>query len=147
VEDDYLQIAGTLFRSIASEFKWLQASCFEQPNPQVDLELVFDKQPGLVFQVAANLQGDELHLHVGEHFWCEWFPCSRPKVVSRFGEALRGVLSGKVRLVEYSKGGRIIKAELQQEDASGWRTVATSSKLRWPSLQPAQTRIQRNPTA
>jgi len=49
-------------------------------------------QPGLSFEVHLNLQNrDELHL-VASAFWCEWFPCSNPKKVERYIEAVSGLL-------------------------------------------------------
>lgn len=144
VEDDRRRIAEALFRSVQAEFDWLYGPWFVNPCPELDLELIFEVQPGLDFRVIATLQGDELCLCVGEHFFGEWFPCTTPEVAERFAEILRGVLLGEFRLIEYSRGGRTFKAAIEQPTARGWSPIATWSKLRWPSFSRSQIRILQN---
>src|SRR5207247_10802929 len=43
-------------------------------------------QPGLRFAIALSVQGDELQLYVGDRFWVEYFPSSKP-VVGEASEA------------------------------------------------------------
>lgn len=65
-------------------------------------------------------------------------------IVGKFAQALRGVLSGEFQVVEYRRGKRVIKAQLQQPSGTRWKTIATWSKLRFPSLVGANTSTLRN---
>ncbi|MBI1357695.1 MAG: hypothetical protein GC160_25415 [Acidobacteria bacterium] len=114
------------------------------PETPVELEVSFGVQPGLVFAVGANLQGDLLCLWVGDSFFCEWFPCSDSDVVEKFQSCFQGVLSGQVRLIEFVRDGRTIKAQLQDCASGRWQTVATWTTLRWPSLRNPDVRVSRN---
>jgi hypothetical protein len=78
-----------------------------------------------------NLQNrDELHLNAGEHFCAEWFPCDDAEVFQRYLEAVRGVLSGRFRIMERFVFGKAVEAQLQRPSAGAlWQTVATSSNL------------------
>ncbi len=89
------------------------------------------KQAHLDFDVAVYLSGDELHLSV-DPFWVEWFPCTNPKRVSEYLEAVRGVLSGKFRIVEYHKDGRPVKAVLEEPVGDTWETVTSWGRLHLP---------------
>ncbi len=100
-------------------------------DPDLDLSMDIHEQPGLAFDVNVNLQRDELHLTAGE-FWVSWFPCYRADVVKEFSEAVHGVLTGSHRIVEYYRGKRFVKAQLQKPRDGGWKTIATSSKLLLP---------------
>ena len=112
-------------------------------HPHVDLNLDIPQQSGLKFNVNINLQGDELHLSAG-HFWLEWFPCSDAGVVETFREAVRGLLSGEFRILEYYRGRRAIKAELQRPSGDGWKTIGTWSALSLPVPWRVTTKELRN---
>ena len=93
-------------------------------------------QPGMAFPVDLNLQNlDELHL-VASALWVEWFPCTDPKKVEKYFEAVSGVLSGQFRILEHWRGKRAVRAELQRPDAGGWETIANwldvSVLIPWP---------------
>ena len=133
-----------LFEQIRAEFHYLSASVDVRPVSPSILSLTFNSQSRLPFQVVATLQSDELGLGIGDGFWCEWFPCTDNEVAGRFAQALRGVLSGEFQLVEYWRGERIIKAQLQQQYGTGWKTIASWSKARFPSWARATTRTSRN---
>jgi len=137
-------IALTLFRSIQNEFGCLASTIKLQPIPEIDVQLEFEVQDELILPVVATLQGDELCLGVGKTFWCEWFPCSDTRVVNEFRSNLAGVLSGGVRLVEFSRGGSIYMAQLQECSPGYWKTAATWSKLRWPSFVTPSIQVIRN---
>jgi hypothetical protein len=102
-----------------------------------DLELAMDipAQTGLSFRVDLNLQNvDELHL-AASALWVEWFPCTNPKRVDEYFEAVSGLLSGQFRILEHWRGKRAVKAELQAPNKGGWKTIATWSVLLaipWP---------------
>jgi len=106
-------------------------------NPNVDAIADIPAQPGLDFHVGINLQNsDELHLEVA-HFWLEWFPCTRQDVFDRFVEALKGVLSGRFRILESHLLGRVVFARLQKPtDAGSWQTIGwrggPTALVPWP---------------
>jgi hypothetical protein len=117
----------TLFEEVRRSFPHLEM-VVEQTDPHVDLNMEIPKQPGLRFKMNLNLQGDELHMSVGA-FWLEWFPCDRPEVVSQFRDAVLGIVSGRYRIVEYYRGSRAVRADLQQPDGTGWRTIGSWGRL------------------
>ena len=139
--NEFLQSTQSLFKRIEADFNPLVASLRQSPVPQVDIELVFEPQLGLAFQLCLQLQGDELCLGVGNAFWSEWFPCSDPRVVAEFEEAVRGVLSGKLRVVEFYRKEHVFKAELQRLEDGRWRCVSKWTKLHLPSLSGAEMRV------
>ena len=118
-----------LLETIRSTFPHLEMR-LECNHPDVDLKLDIPRQHGMKFDVNVNLQDDELHLSAG-HFWLEWFPCSDAAVVEAFRKAVHGLLSGELRILEYYRGKRAIKAELQRPYRGGWETMGTWSR---PSL-------------
>ena len=98
----------------------------------VDVQLDIPQQDGLLFDVSLNLQNsDELHLNVGA-FCQEWFPCSDEVVSRAYFAAVAGLLSGENRLVEYHRGKRIVKVQLQRPVGEDWETIATWSRLHLP---------------
>lgn len=119
-----------LLNEIRSAFPNLQMR-LESSHPYVDLNLDIPQQDGLKFDVNVNLQGDELHLSAG-HFWLEWFPCSDRGKIEAFREAVHGLLSGEFRILEYYRGRRAVKAELQRPSSEGWKTIGTWSTLSLP---------------
>lgn len=119
-----------LFEDIRDTFPTLSMR-LEHTPAQADLSLDIPAQPGLIFGIHLTLRGDELHVTAGA-FWMEWFPCSRPDVVQTYREAVCGLLGGAYRIRERHRGGRAFKAELQRPDGTGWRTIATWSRLAWP---------------
>lgn len=80
--------------------------------------------------MGLNLQyDDELHLNIGAHFWCEWFPCDQEAVVDEYRDAVEGFLDGRYRVVDYFKGHKCYKSELQGTENGRWQSVATSRHL------------------
>lgn len=104
-------------------------------HEHVELALDIPAQPGLSFKVHLNLQNlDELHLSASA-LWVEWFPCTNPKKVQEYFEAVSGLLSGEFRILEHRRGKRAVKAKLQAPRNGGWKTIATWSVLLsipWP---------------
>ena len=109
---------------LRTEFPHLTSS-LSTVHAHVDLFLEWPKQAGLSFPVSLNLQGDELHLNAGDALRVEWFPADQPGVLATFLKAVRSLLSGESRVVEYSRRGRCFKAQLQRSEGEGWVPVAT----------------------
>ena len=120
-------------------------------NPEhVELALDIPAQPGLSFKIDLNLQNlDELHLSASA-LWVEWFPCTNPKKVDDYFQAVAGLLSGEFRILEHWRGKRPVKAKLQAPIHGRWKTVAGWSVLLsipWPPkrLKVVQNLLASNP--
>jgi hypothetical protein len=90
----------------------------EDGEPQLEIP----EQPGLQFDVELYLFGDVLNIGAGP-FWGEWFPCLDSGVVSRYVEAVSGLITGRFRIVEHSRNGRVLKTFLQRPSGSEWQTI------------------------
>ena len=110
------ELARSVFSEVRESFPELamRDSESEDGEPQLDISA----QDGLVFDVALYVYGDVLNLRAGQ-FWGEWLPCSRAQVVSEYTDAVSGLLSGRYRIVEHSRRGKIFKAVLQRPAGSG----------------------------
>lgn len=129
-------IARQAFAEIAARSPHLMI--IENPDDPVQVSLGLPVQPGLKHSVWLGLQNeDELHFSVG-HFRLEWFPCTDPGHIEQFVESVCGFLSGRYRIIEYSRGRSCFKAELQRPSRNGWETVGAWSRLCWPSSQRSQ---------
>ena len=129
------EIALSTFENLRGRFPALSMNLDLRPA-HVDVAMDIPAQPGLSFEVHLNLQNrDELHL-VASAFWCEWFPCSNPRKVERYIEAVSGLLSGEFRILEHWRGRRPVKAQLQRPNGRDWTNVATwgdvSAIVPWP---------------
>ncbi len=90
---------------------------------EAELELSIKVQPGLRFDVTLALHNtDELWLGAGE-LWVSWFPCTSAEVVRQYREAVDGLLSGRYRIVEYRRWGRLVKAFLQRPNGPDWQNI------------------------
>jgi len=78
------------------------------------------------FKVELWFDGtDELCLAVGQLFWFEWFPCTKQEVWDDYDDTVRGILAGRMRVLEYISHGEVYRADLQEPKAGGgWKTVA-----------------------
>jgi hypothetical protein len=78
------------------------------------------------FKVELWFDGtDELCVSVGERFWFEWFPCTKQEVWDDYDQTVRGILSGRMRVLEYIANGEVYRADLQEpKPRGGWATVA-----------------------
>ena len=143
MNDENKDLAVQLFQRIQASFPSLNMELDLEPeNVQVSLDI--PKQDGLLFDVSLNLQNsDELHLNAGA-LWQEWFPCSDEAVSQQFFEAVSGLLSGTNRILEHRRGRKVIKAELQRSNDSGWETIARWSCLHLPLPLKTETRELRN---
>jgi hypothetical protein len=129
------EIALSTFEKIRAAFPSLTMNLVLDDS-HVDLAMDVPSQPGLAFKMDLNLQNlDELHLSASA-FWYEWFPCTNPKKVERYFEAVSGLLSEEFRILEHWRGRRPVKAQLQRPIRGGWESVATwgdvSAIVPWP---------------
>lgn len=116
-------IARGAFAEIAKRFPSLQM--VENHDDPVEISITIPAQPGLSCKIWLCLQnGDELGFSVG-HFYCEWFPCTKPDRVGKYLAAVAGFLSGNYRILEHYSGKRCYKAKLQRPEGDSWRTIAT----------------------
>jgi len=83
------EIALSTFEKIRAAFPTFTMNLVLD-HPHVDLAMDIPAQPGLTFKMDLNLQNlDELHLSASA-LWYEWFPCTNPKKVERYLEAVSG---------------------------------------------------------
>jgi hypothetical protein len=137
--EKFMQVVETIRR----QFPHLRTELFLE-HPHVEAMLEIPAQDGLNFDVSINLQNcDELHLNAGS-FWCEWFPCRKPDVFDEFVDAVSGLLSGSYRIVEYSRAGVSLKANLERPVVGNWKRVASWSRLHLPIRWGMSTRILQN---
>ncbi len=123
---DARRLARAAFEEIRAASPRLQMVIDEAPT-QVDLALTIPEQPGIDFALELNLQGDELHLSAGA-FWLRWFPSDNDVVVAAFRTAVMGLLQGDYRIVEYSAGGRVFRAELERAVGGAWESIGVSTR-------------------
>src|ERR1700719_2025914 len=108
-------IAISTFERIRAAFPALTMK-LDLHHKQVDLAMDIPAQPGLTFHVHLNLQNlNELHLSASA-LWVEWFPCTDPKKVENYFDAVSGLLSGQFRILEYWRG-----SESKTATAERWR--------------------------
>jgi hypothetical protein len=113
MKTDQYGIAISTFERIRVAFPAL-AMNLDLHHKHVDLAMDIPAQPGLSFHIHLNLQNvDELHLSASA-LWVEWFPCTNPKRVEEYFEAVSGLLSGQFRILEHWRGRRAVKAKLQR---------------------------------
>ncbi len=136
-----------LFEDLKAEFPDLTLH-INPHDPNVEVSAAAPSQPGLGFDLHLNLQNrDELHLQAGEEFWCSWFPASDPEVVQRYRQAVSGLISGRYRILEYVRWGRVVGSDLQAPEGAGWTTIAKSRTGVLPVSWGATTRVVRNERA
>lgn len=119
-----------LYEEIEEAFPRLTMIIDEQPE-HVDLRMEIPVQVGLRFPIGLNLQGDELHLTAGSAFWLEWFPGYEERVKMAYLSAVKGLLEGRLRILEHRRGERVVKAELQEPGENGWTTIGSWGLAFW----------------
>lgn len=137
-------IASATFEKIRAAFPALTMNLDLHPA-HVELAMDIPAQAGLSFKLWLDFQnGDELTFSASG-FWYEWFPCTNQNRVDEYFEAVSGLLSGRFRILEHWRGGRIVKAQLQSPDDGKWKSIATSTNISglipWP---PKKLRIVQN---
>jgi hypothetical protein len=79
-------IARGVFAEIAQRFPSLKMD--EKQGEPVEISITMPVQPGLSHKVWLCLQNrDELGFSAG-HFYCEWFPCTKPDRVQKYLDAV-----------------------------------------------------------
>ncbi len=135
-------IAVGIFKRIQSGFPALTMR-LDLHTANVDMELDIPQQEGLIVPVNLNLQEDELHMNAGA-FCLEWFPCGEEFIQQRYFDAVQGFISGRLRIREHWRGDRAVKAELQEPQGGGWRTIGTWSTMHVPGPWGKTIQIKRN---
>jgi hypothetical protein len=125
----HIEIAESVFTEIFAKFPNLTTRKILQGY--VELLYEIDVQVGMKYHVSLYLSGDELHLTV-EHFWLEWFPCTKKSRIDDYKDAVIGFLSGRYRILEHYQGSYCIRADLQRPDGDKWERVGTWTKLHLP---------------
>jgi hypothetical protein len=116
-------IARSVFAEIAKAFPSLKM--VENQGEPVEISITMPIQTGLSHEVWLCLQNrDELGFSTG-HFYCEWFPCTKPDRVEKYLDAVTGFLSGKYRILEHYSGTKCYRAQLQKPEGGRWRTIAS----------------------
>jgi len=117
-------IARGVFEEVAKRFPALQM--VENHDDPVEISITLPIQPGLSHKVWLCLQNyDELGIKAGDHFYIEFFPCTKPDRVEKYLDAVTGFLSGEYRVLEDYRGATCYWARLQKPDGDRWRTIAT----------------------
>ena len=114
----------------------LQMSLDLEPH-ELDLTLDIPVQAGLAFPVHLNLQNiDELHLSAGE-LWLSWFPCDDSRRLDSYVESVVHLLNGTYRILQYRRGSRVVRADLQGPGNNGWQRLGRHegfSLFPWPPI-------------
>ena len=128
---DHCEEAESLFRNVADE---LGLKIEKKAGDPVELSMVIPKQEGLKFDVWLGLQNDdELWFCVGDAFTCSLFPFSKEK--DKFTRYLKSTLSGKWRIVTYTRPGKQapLMSELQEPTPRGREAIYVYGR-RWGSV-------------
>ena len=139
---DSLEIAKGAITKIREAFPMMEVVV--DTTAPVELSVNIPIQTGVKHRINLNLQNnDELHFSVGS-FWLECFPCSEPAKVEAFVSAVKGFLSGRLRVLEHYRGARCVKAELQEPVKDDWETICVWSKLHVPLPWKTEQRVVSN---
>ena len=97
----------------------------DEKDPNVHIVMNIHKQKGLDFTIYLNLQNiDELHLEVGKLWMC-WFPCTEKENVDDFLDTIHGLISGKYRILETLRSGKVVKSRLQKPVNGEWASKSS----------------------
>jgi hypothetical protein len=104
------------------------------------------KQPGVTLSIGLYVLGDELYLDCGG-FHASCFPSNERPVQERYFGYVSGLLKGTHRVVDFSRGSRIVRADLQTWNGVAWVPVSGWSRLTWPWPRLKQSAIHINSAA
>ena len=133
---DHLTIASDAFDKIKGHFADLEI-IDELNDKDVDLSFNIPRQLGLDFDINLNLQTDELHIST-EFFSGSWFSIKSPEIVDIFVDAVKGLITGDYRIVQYWNNNKLIKCYLQKPTDTDWKTISKENKNRslpWATLK------------
>jgi hypothetical protein len=131
---------AALICNLASEFPQFR---FRLVTEHSDLDFYGEIQAreGSGIPIGVALDDDQLCLSAGA-LRLEYFPVTDTRVVDAYIAALRGLLRGTHRVVEFSAGRRKPhRAELQRFHDGRWQPCGTWSRIHIPSLRPTRERI------
>jgi len=125
---------------LAFEFPHLRFE-MDAEHKNVDFYGEFPIQESLDFKIGVALDDDLLSLYVGS-LWLEYFPVTDASVLESFATALRGLLKGTYRVVEYASGNSSPhKAVLQRRENGYWKPCGRWSRFHLPSFRRAHERV------
>jgi hypothetical protein len=114
-----------VLKEIRVSYPWLETEVTESPDGSLRMKIPM--QSGLKFGVVLSFDIVEgLYLEVGESDF-EYFHW-----VAACSEVVHGLLSGEMRLLEYYKGGALVKSIIQELSEAGWVDVGGYSVLHFP---------------
>ena len=117
------EIAKKTFQRIEKDFSGLSMNW--DYNPQhVQLALIIPAQDELDFEMNLNLQGDsDLHIST-EIIWCKLYSNDMSGLSEHFYECVKGIISGKYRIVQKYSGNKMYNSLLQKPTENGdWQTI------------------------
>ena len=123
-QTQYIEIASTAINNIKATFPNL-ATIDDLDNKNVDLSVNIPRQAHLDFDINLNLQTDELFIST-EYFWGSWFSIKDSEVVDLYLEAVKGLITGDYRIVQYWNNNKLYKSHLQKPVGQTWETVYTA---------------------
>jgi len=138
--EQYVEIAERAFAEIQAAVPHLTVGSRPTWARSDDIVLAYSRQPGLAFEVCCYLADDILHL-TAHRFWGEWFPCHVPEVEKKYVQSVTSLLRGEWRLIEASRGDRVIWTKLERPDGNGWRTVYSHRILNLVPFPPKKIRV------
>lgn len=140
---------------VKRELRKLQAA-FPKLTMQIDAHPPFDflarflRQPGLTFDIALEMDSDELHISVDQHLVLELWTHNHPERIAAAIDDIRGLLTGEYRVVVYREGGTVVGTDLETPGSNGWAVVAgwwDASKMAASQRQKLSTQVLHNATA
>ena len=117
-------------------------------HPRFDLLATFPRQPGLTFDISVEMEGDVLHLTVGQHLVLELWTHNHPERITEAIDDVRGLLAGGYRVVLYRQGETVVGAELQTP--TNWEVVGAWWEFNQAAELPRQqfsTQVLQNATS
>ena len=125
-------IARSVFAEIAKRFPSL--NMVENHDDPVEVSITMPVQPGLAHKVWLCLQnGDELSFSTN-HFYVEWFPCTKSDRVENYLDAVTGFLSGKYRVLSITGEPDAIRPNYKSRKATAGARLPTGAQFGFPCL-------------
>ncbi len=116
------KIAADSFKEIQGLFPDLIMN-INYNDKNVVLSMNIPKQDGLDFDIYLNLQNeDELHISTS-YIWCRLFPADSPELAETFISAVKGLITGNYRILQFIRKGKVYKSFLQQQRNNDWITI------------------------
>jgi hypothetical protein len=131
---------AALVRDLASEFPQFRVQVVSE-HGAVDFYGEIQARDGSGIPIGVALDGDQMCLSVGA-LRLDYFPVTDSRVAESHAAALRGLLRGTHRVVEFFYDSRKPhRAELQRLQDGRWQPCGTWSRVHVPSFRPTRERI------